>query len=87
MKDQASIDWKKNNSLPPLARGAVCDIDVSDANPIAQRVRPVAPKFWEKLADLIKGLLSAKIIRSSISSWASPIVVIIKKHRRHQIIY
>ena len=70
----------KGNALPPAARGAVCDIDVGEARPIAQRVRPVAPKFREKLADLIKGLLSAKIIRPSTSPWASPIVVIIKKN-------
>ena len=47
--------------------GAVCDIDVGGANPIAQRVRPVAPKFREKLADMIKGLLTAQIIRPSTS--------------------
>ena len=70
----------KLNALPPAARGAICDIDVGGASPIAQRVRPVAPKFREKLADLIKGLLSAKIIRPSTSPWASPIVVIIKKN-------
>ena len=70
----------KGNALPPAARGAVCDIDVGEAAPIAQRVRPVAPQFREKLADLIKGLLSAKIIRPSRSPWASPIVVIIKKN-------
>uniref|UniRef100_A0AAV1T816 Reverse transcriptase n=1 Tax=Peronospora matthiolae TaxID=2874970 RepID=A0AAV1T816_9STRA len=70
----------KGNALPPAARGAVCDIDVGGASPIAQRVRPVAPKFREKLADLIKGLLSDKIIRPSTSPWASPIVVIIKKN-------
>ena len=70
----------KGNALLPAARGAVCDIDVCGVNPIEQHVRPVAPKFREKLADLIKGLLSAKIIRPSISPWASPIVVIIKKH-------
>ena len=70
----------KGNILPPAARGAVCDIDVGGAAPISQRVRPVAPKFREKLADLIKGLLSAKIIRPSTSPWASPIVVIIKKN-------
>ena len=56
---------KEINDLPPVARGAVCDIDVGGANPIEQRVRLVAPKFYEKLADLIKGLLSAKIIRPS----------------------
>ena len=36
----------KGNALPPAARGAVCDIDVGEAKPIAQRVRPVAPKLW-----------------------------------------
>ena len=70
----------KGNALPPAARGAVCDIDVGGASPIAQRVRPVAPKFRKKSADLIKGLLLAKIIRPSTSPWASPIVVIIKKN-------
>ena len=60
--------------------GAVCDIDVGDANPIAQSVRPVAPKFREKLTDLIKELLTARIIRPSTSPWASPIVMIIKKN-------
>uniref|UniRef100_A0AAV1T8C1 Reverse transcriptase n=1 Tax=Peronospora matthiolae TaxID=2874970 RepID=A0AAV1T8C1_9STRA len=70
----------KGNSLPPAARETVCDIDVGEASPIAQRVRPVAPKFCEKLADLIKVLLLAKIIRPSTSPWALPVVVIIKKN-------
>ncbi|ETI30365.1 hypothetical protein F443_22514, partial [Phytophthora nicotianae P1569] len=68
------------NALPPAARGVVCDIDTGDAKPVAQRVRRVAPQFRDKLSDLIKGLLSAKIIRVSSSPWASPIVVIIKKN-------
>ncbi|KAE9180282.1 hypothetical protein PF005_g23341 [Phytophthora fragariae] len=70
----------KGNALPPAAVGAVCDIDVGDAAPIAQRVRKIAPQFREKVSDLLKGLLSAKIIRHSTSPWASPIVVIIKKN-------
>ena len=45
-----------------LARGAVCDKYVGGANPVAQRVRLVTPKFREKLEDLIKVLLSANII-------------------------
>ena len=67
----------KGNALPPAARGAVCDIDVGGTNPIAQRVHPVAPKFREKLADIVRELLSAKNIQPSISPWSSPIVVII----------
>ncbi|GMF44561.1 unnamed protein product [Phytophthora fragariaefolia] len=70
----------KGNALPPAAKGAICDIDVGNAKPVVQRVRKVAPQFREKLFQLIKGLLSAKIIQHSTSPWASPIVVIIKKN-------
>ena len=56
----------KDNAMPPAERGAACDIDVGGANPIAQRLRPVAPEFREELAGQIKGLLSAKTIRPSI---------------------
>ena len=70
----------KSNALPPSAREAVFDIDVGDANPIAQTVRQVAPKFCEELADLIKGILKAQIIRPFTYPWSSPIVVIIKKN-------
>uniref|UniRef100_H3H9I8 Reverse transcriptase domain-containing protein n=1 Tax=Phytophthora ramorum TaxID=164328 RepID=H3H9I8_PHYRM len=70
----------KGNALPPAAVGAVCDIDVGGATPVAQRVRRVAPQFREKLSDLIKSLLSAEMIVPSTSPWASPIVIIIKKN-------
>ncbi|POM77052.1 Hypothetical protein PHPALM_5625 [Phytophthora palmivora] len=81
------IIWKrahlligKGNALPPAALGAICDIDVGGATPIAQRCRRVAPQFREKLSDLIKGLLSATIITHSTSPWASPIVITIKEN-------
>lgn len=70
----------KGNALYPAARGAVCDINVRGAAPIAQRVRPVKPRYREKLSDLIEGLLAVLIIRPSGTLWASPIVVIIKKN-------
>ena len=63
----------KGNALPPADRGAICNIDVGDANPIAYRVRPVASKFCKTLADLIKEFLTAQIILPSTSPWASPI--------------
>ena len=63
-----------------LLGGHIGHIDVGNAKPIAQRVRKVAPQFKEKLADLIKGLLSVKIIQPSTSPWASPIVIIVKKN-------
>ncbi|POM75920.1 Reverse transcriptase [Phytophthora palmivora] len=81
------IIWKKahlligkGNALPPAALGAICDIAVGDATPIAQRCRRVVPQFREKLPALIKGLLSATIITHSTSSEASPIVISVKKN-------
>ncbi|OWY99523.1 reverse transcriptase [Phytophthora megakarya] len=83
----AEIVWKKRkwligkgNALPPAAKGVICDIDVGNARPVAQRVRKISSQFREKLADLIRGLLSARMIRASKSPWASPIVVIVKKN-------
>ena len=43
--------------------------------------------YREKLADFIKGLLSAKNIRPSTSPWFSPIVVIITKNGEDKIVY
>ncbi|POM58456.1 Reverse transcriptase [Phytophthora palmivora] len=81
------IIWKrkhlligKGNALPPAAKGVVCEIDVGNAKPVAQRCRKVAIQFREKLHQLIKGLLSARMLRHSTSPWTSPIVVIIKKN-------
>ena len=70
----------KGNAISTAARGAICDIDVVGAISFAQRYRPVVPKFREKLADLIKGLISAKIIRPSTSPWDWLTIVIIKKN-------
>ncbi|OWY95975.1 reverse transcriptase, partial [Phytophthora megakarya] len=58
----------------------LCDIDVGGARPIALKCRKLQIQFREKLAELIMGLLSAKMINHSRSPWASPIVVIIKKN-------
>ncbi|KAJ0390606.1 hypothetical protein ATCC90586_012010 [Pythium insidiosum] len=70
----------KGNARPPAARGVVCDIDVGDARPIAQRCRRVPPQHSEKLYELIKGLLDAGFIVPSTSPWASPIVIVVKKN-------
>ncbi|KAH9184609.1 hypothetical protein AeNC1_013415, partial [Aphanomyces euteiches] len=56
---------QSGNGLPPAARGAVCDIDVGNARPIAQRAR--------------RGLLEYGLITFSKSPWASPIVIVLKK--------
>ncbi|OWZ14656.1 LOW QUALITY PROTEIN: reverse transcriptase [Phytophthora megakarya] len=81
------IIWKKRhlligkgNALPPATKGVVCDIDVGNAKPIALRTRKVPTRFREKVADLIKGLLAAEIIRPSTSLWVSPIVIVRKSN-------
>ncbi|POM69834.1 Reverse transcriptase [Phytophthora palmivora] len=86
-KKRSNIIWKrkhlligKGNALPPAEKGVVCDIDVGNAKPVAQRYRKMAIQFREKLNQLTKGLLSARTIRHSTSPWATPIVVIIKKN-------
>ena len=70
------------NALPPPARGVVCDIDVGECKPIAQRARRVPPALMGKLYELLKGLLKAGLIRHSQSPWASPIVLVLKKNKK-----
>ncbi|OWZ19064.1 reverse transcriptase [Phytophthora megakarya] len=71
---------RKGDALLSAAKGVICDIDVGNARPVPQRVRKISSQFREKLADLIRGLFSARMIRASKSPWASPIVVIVKKN-------
>ncbi|KAH9110418.1 hypothetical protein LEN26_013756 [Aphanomyces euteiches] len=74
---------QSGNGLPPAARGAVCDIDVGSARPIAQRARRVRPEHLKQLFELLKGLLEYGLITFSTSPWASPIVIVLKKGGRN----
>ena len=67
------------NGLPPPARGAVCDIDVGSAKPIAGRARRFRVEFLGKLFELLKGLMQFGLIQFSNSKWASPIVLVLKR--------
>ncbi|KAE8991304.1 hypothetical protein PR002_g20893 [Phytophthora rubi] len=66
----------KGNALPPAAVGAICDIEVGDAAPIAQRVRKIAPRY--RICS--RGYYRRKLSDIQPPPWASPIVVIIKKN-------
>ncbi|POM70605.1 LOW QUALITY PROTEIN: Reverse transcriptase [Phytophthora palmivora] len=66
-----------SNAAPAPARGVVCDLDVGDAKPVAQRPRSVAPHLMLKL---LKKLLETGLIEYSNSPWASPIVIVLKKN-------
>lgn len=42
------------NAAPAPARSVVCDLDVGDAKPVAQRARQIAPHLWVKVYELLK---------------------------------
>ncbi|OWZ10245.1 reverse transcriptase, partial [Phytophthora megakarya] len=79
-EEAAGMEERLRNALPPAAKGVACDINVGNARPIAQRVRKISSQFREKLADLIRGLISARMVRASKSPWASPFVIIVKEN-------
>ncbi|KAE8983403.1 hypothetical protein PR001_g17689 [Phytophthora rubi] len=68
------------NAAPAPARSVVCDLDVGDAKPVAQRPRSIAPHIMLKVYELLKKLLETELIEFSVSAWASPIVIVLKKN-------
>ncbi|KAE9051437.1 hypothetical protein PR001_g1455 [Phytophthora rubi] len=68
------------NAAPAPARDVVCDLDVGDAKPVAQRPRSIAPHIMLKAYELLKKLLETELIEFSVSAWASPIVIVLKKN-------
>lgn len=75
-----SIFLGDGNAAPAPARGVVCDLDVGDAKPVAQRARQIAPHLLVKVYELLKKLLETGLIEFSESPWASPIVIVLKKN-------
>ncbi|OWY90080.1 reverse transcriptase, partial [Phytophthora megakarya] len=61
-------------------KGVICDLDVGEARPVAQRPRSVGPHLEIKVFELLKKLLEATLIEHSESPWASPIVIVLKKN-------
>ena len=53
-------------------------IDMGTANPVSQKPYPIAMKHYDWVKNEIEKLLTAKVIRSSCSSWLAPIIVIPK---------
>ena len=56
-------------------------IDTGTANPVSQKPYPIAMKHYEWVKNEIEKLLTAKVIRSSHSSWSAPIIVVSKGDR------
>ncbi|OWY95414.1 reverse transcriptase [Phytophthora megakarya] len=68
LKYHRAIFLGDGNAVPAPARGVTCDLDVGDANPVAQ------------LYELLKKRLETRLIEHSESRWASPIVIVLKKN-------
>ncbi|OWY92115.1 reverse transcriptase [Phytophthora megakarya] len=80
LKRHQKIFLGDGNAAPPPARGVICDLDVGDARPAAQRPQSVGPHLAIKVYKLLKKLLEATLIEHSESPWASPIVIVLKKN-------
>ncbi|KAJ8569357.1 hypothetical protein ON010_g5903 [Phytophthora cinnamomi] len=68
------------NAAPAPARGGVCDLDVGNVRPVAQRARQIAPHLLVKVYELLKKLQETGLVEHSESEWASPIVIVLKKN-------
>ncbi|KAE9030663.1 hypothetical protein PR001_g11196 [Phytophthora rubi] len=80
LKHHRKIFLGDGNAAPAPARGVVCDLDVGDARPVAQRSRSIAPHIMIKVYELLKKLLETGLVEHSESPWASPIVIVLKKN-------
>ncbi|KAE9199211.1 hypothetical protein PF004_g19329 [Phytophthora fragariae] len=80
LRQHEEIMIASGNALPPPAYGVVCDIDVQRHPPIKQKSRRTPLRFLGKLYELLKGLLTARLVSFSDSPWASPIVIVLKKN-------
>ncbi|KAE8963404.1 hypothetical protein PR001_g29380 [Phytophthora rubi] len=67
------------NVVPGPARGVICDLNVNDANGVAQRSRPIRLEPLWKVYGLLEQRFQTELIEYSHSEWASPIVIVMKK--------
>ena len=56
-------------------------IDMGTADPISQKLYPIAMKHYQWVKDEIEKLLTTKVIHTSCSSWSAPIIVVPKGDR------
>ncbi|KAE8992343.1 hypothetical protein PR003_g22592 [Phytophthora rubi] len=67
------------NVVPSPARRMIYDLNVNDANGVAQRSRPIRLELVRKVYDLLEQRFQTELIEYSHSEWASPIVIVMKK--------
>ena len=56
------------------------NIDTGNSTPIHQQVRQMSLPAKEKVGELLKDMVEKKVVSPSKNPWASPIVLVQKKH-------
>jgi hypothetical protein len=71
--------WSRTTRAPRISRLVVIDIPTGDATPIAQKPYPIAHRYIDAFRDELQKLLDEGLIEPSISNWASPVLLTVKK--------
>ena len=71
--------WSRDARVPRLSRLVVIDIPTGEAAPIQQKPYGIPRKYLDAVREEMNKLLKAGLIEPSISNWASPTLLTVKK--------
>ena len=71
--------WSRDARTPNVSRLVVIDIPTGESEPIAQKPYPIPYAYRDAVVDELRKLLEGGLIEASMSQWASPILVRLKK--------
>ena len=71
--------FAENPKCPSIAKEVKHKIDTGDAQPIKQRIYPVAPAIEEEIMTQVTDMISNGICRPSNSPWASRVLLMSKR--------
>ena len=71
--------WARDARAPETSRLVVIDIPTGDAIPVAQKPYPIPYAYKDAVLSELRKLLEGGLIEPTISAWASPILVRLKK--------
>ena len=71
--------WSTDAKVPRISYLVVIDIPADDANPVKQAPYPIPVKLRSAAMAEVNKLLEAGLIEPSMSDWASPTLVRVKK--------
>ena len=71
--------WSKDAKVPQLSYLVLLDIPTGDAEPVQQQPYPIPVKLRKAAMDEVNKLLKAGLMAPSMSNWAAPTLVRMKK--------